>query len=124
MRRPGPTRPRRWADPVDQWVYDETDRILKAYGNHPSFLLMPYGNEPAGKTSEYLANWVDHCKDRDPRRLYTSGSGWPQTRREPVPRHARPAHPGLGRAWQSRINARPPETRPTTATTSRPAACR
>src|ERR1039458_8258354 len=24
--------------PVDQWVYDETTRILKAYGNHPSFL--------------------------------------------------------------------------------------
>ena len=27
----------------------EADRILKAYGNHPSFLLMAYGNEPAGR---------------------------------------------------------------------------
>ena len=34
--------------PVDQWVYDETDRILKHYGNHPSFVLMAYGNEPGG----------------------------------------------------------------------------
>ena len=29
--------------PVDQWAYDETDRILKAYGNHPSFVLMMLG---------------------------------------------------------------------------------
>ena len=27
----------------------ETDRILKAYGNHPSFVLFAYGNEPAGR---------------------------------------------------------------------------
>jgi len=28
------------------------------YGNHPSFLMMVYGNEPAGKDSEYLSKWV------------------------------------------------------------------
>jgi hypothetical protein len=98
--------------PVDQWVYDETDRILKAYGNHPSFLLMPYGNEPGGKqVSAYLAKWVDHFKAEDPRRLWTSGAGWPlipenQFHVTPDPRIQ---HWGAG--LKSRINARPPETR-------------
>jgi beta-galactosidase/beta-glucuronidase len=65
--------------PVDQWVYDETERILKAYGNHPSFLLMLYGNEPGGDNANaYLAKYVEHFKARDPRRLWSSGSGWPQ----------------------------------------------
>jgi hypothetical protein len=64
--------------PIDRWLYEETDRILRDYGNHPSFMLMAYGNEPAGKNqASWLAHWVSHCKQTDPRRLYTSGSGWP-----------------------------------------------
>jgi beta-galactosidase/beta-glucuronidase len=65
--------------PIDKWLYEEADRILEAYGNHPSFLLMPYGNEPSGdKHVQYLAAWVKHFKEQDKRRLYTSASGWPQ----------------------------------------------
>ncbi len=65
-------------DPVDQWLYEEAARILKAYGNHPSFLLMAYGNEPSGKNSDrWLADWVNHWKQVDPRRLHTSASNWP-----------------------------------------------
>ena len=99
-------------NPVDQWVYDETDRILKAYGNHPSFLLMPYGNEPGGrKAGAYLAKWVEHFKAQDSRRLWTSGSGWPlipenQFHVTPTPRIQQ-----WGEGLKSRINARPPETR-------------
>jgi hypothetical protein len=64
--------------PQDAWLYREAERILQAYGNHPSFLLMPYGNEPGGaKQKEWLGQWVNHWKASDPRRLYTSGSGWP-----------------------------------------------
>ena len=98
--------------PVDQWVYDETDRILKAYGNHPSFLLMPYGNEPGGKNATaYLAKWVAHYKALDPRRLWTSGSGWPQIPGEPIPRHAQTRASSIGAPASSpRINAKPPET--------------
>ncbi|HOC56661.1 MAG TPA: glycoside hydrolase family 2 TIM barrel-domain containing protein [Verrucomicrobiota bacterium] len=98
--------------PVDQWVYEETARILKAYGNHPSFLLMPHGNEPGGKmAAAYLAKWVTHFKTQDPRRLWTSGAGWPlipenQFHVTPDPRVQ---HWGAG--LKSRINARPPETR-------------
>jgi hypothetical protein len=65
--------------PIDGWLYAEAARILKAYGNHPSFILMPYGNEPGGaNASRWLGEFVEHWKSVDPRRLYTSASGWPQ----------------------------------------------
>jgi hypothetical protein len=98
--------------PVDQWVYDETDRILKAYGNHPSFLLMPHGNEPGGKKANaYLAKWVDHFKAQDPRHLWTSGSGWPAIAENQFHVTPNPRIQSWGAGLKSRINARPPETR-------------
>jgi beta-galactosidase/beta-glucuronidase len=98
--------------PVDQWVYDETDHILKAYGNHPSFLLMPYGNEPGGKkASAYLAKWVDHFKSLDSRHLWTSGSGWPLIAENQFHVTPDPRIQHWGAGLKSRINARPPETR-------------
>ncbi len=67
--------------PIDQYIYDETDRILDAYGNHPSFCMMAYGNEPAGRNqAEYLGKLVNHWKAEDNRRVYTSasiGKSWP-----------------------------------------------
>jgi hypothetical protein len=97
--------------PVDAWLYKEADRILKTYGNHPSFLLMPYGNEPAGRDHEYLARWVAHFKARDARRLYTSGSGWPQIPENQFHVTPEPRIQAWGAGLKSRINARPPETR-------------
>ncbi|HWX22392.1 MAG TPA: discoidin domain-containing protein [Candidatus Binatia bacterium] len=97
--------------PVDQWLYEEAERILKAYGNHPSFLLMPYGNEPGGKrATEYLAKWVDHWKAADPRRLYTSGSGWPQIPENQFHVTPDPRIQSWGDGLKSRINHLPPET--------------
>jgi hypothetical protein len=97
--------------PVDQWVYEETDRILKAYGNHPSFLLMPYGNEPGGKNANaYLAKYVSHYKALDPRRLWTSGSGWPQLPENQFQVTPDPRIQAWGGGLKSRINACPPET--------------
>jgi hypothetical protein len=64
--------------PIDQWVYDESERMVAEYGNHPSFCLMPYGNEPHGpKHVEYLTGFVKHWKAKDTRRIYTTGAGWP-----------------------------------------------
>ncbi len=98
--------------PVDEWLYREAARILKAYGNHPSFLLMPYGNEPGGEhASAYLAKWVDHWKGADPRRLYTSGSGWPQLPENQFHVTPDPRIQAWGQGLKSRINALPPETR-------------
>lgn len=63
---------------VDAFIYDESERIIRQYGNHPSFCLMAYGNEPGGANqNDFLGRWVDHFKNKDDRRLYTSGAGWP-----------------------------------------------
>ena len=35
--------------PLDTFIYNESERIVKNFGNHPSFCMMTYGNEPAGK---------------------------------------------------------------------------
>jgi len=111
--------------PVDDWVYRETARILKAYGNHPSFLLMPYGNEPGGQTvtrgrngnydygggfAGYLARYVNHFKAVDSRRLWTSASGWPQIAENQFHITPDPRIQAWGDGVKSRINARPPET--------------
>lgn len=64
--------------PFDTWIYAESERMVKAYGNHPSFLLMAPSNEPAGPEYEsFLARFVEYWKANDRRRLYTAGSGWP-----------------------------------------------
>jgi len=97
--------------PVDQWVYDETDRILKAYGNHPSFLLMAAGNEPGGKNANaFLAKYVAHFKALDPRRLWTSGAGWPQLPENQFHVSPDPRIQSWGGGLRTRVNSRPPET--------------
>jgi hypothetical protein len=94
----------------EKWLYAEAQRIVDAYGNHPSFCMMLYGNEPHGnKQKQFLAYWDQYWTARDTRRLYSGGAGWPvipenQFHITPTPRIAR------GVAMNSRINARPPET--------------
>ena len=64
---------------VDQWVYEEAERMVRAYGNHPSFLLLSPSNEPHGAhRDEFLGKWLEYWKQRDPRRCYTAGAGWPR----------------------------------------------
>lgn len=97
--------------PIDSWIYKETDRILRAYGNHPSFVLMAYGNEPEGKDEPYLARWLTHYKAKDPRRLYTAASGWPQIPENEFHVTPDPRIQAWGAGLKSRVNAQPPETR-------------
>ena len=61
--------------PMERMLYEETDRMIKAYGNHPSFMLLSASNEPKGKWHEALSKWVEHYRREDPRRLYTTGTG-------------------------------------------------
>lgn len=61
--------------PMEKMLYEETDRMIKAYGNHPSFMLLSASNEPKGKWKESLSKWVAHYRKEDPRRLYTTGTG-------------------------------------------------
>ena len=98
--------------PLDRWIYEEADRILKYYGNHPSFLLMAYGNEPGGRNqAAFLGKWVSHYKAEDARRLYTCASGWPQIPENQYHVAPDPRIQRWGEGLKSRINARPPETR-------------
>ena len=64
---------------IDQYLMDETQRILDTYGNHPSFVMMASGNEPAGDWVTYTNKWVEKWRKEDPRRLYCGasvGGGW------------------------------------------------
>src|SRR6185503_3146703 len=47
----------------------------KAYGNHPSFMLLSASNEPKGNWQPVLASWANYFRKKDSRRLYTRGTG-------------------------------------------------
>ncbi len=96
--------------PVDDWIERESERVVTTYGNHPSFVLMAYGNEPAGPYEPWLARWVGAWKARDPRRLYTSASGWPELPENEFHVSPGPRIQAWGAGLTSRVNARPPET--------------
>ncbi len=97
--------------PLDAWIEAETGAILRAYGNHPSFLLMAYGNEPAGAShKEWLQAWVARWKARDARRLYTTGAGWPVLPGSDFHNPSQPRIQRWGAGLDSIINARPPAT--------------
>jgi len=70
--------------PMEKMLYEETEAMIKAYGNHPSFLLFSPGNEPKGRWKEAFDKWIAHYRIADPRRLYTNGTG-----------HTEPSVPGL-----------------------------
>jgi hypothetical protein len=55
---------------LDDYMRTEGYRILKAYGNHPSFTMMCLGNELTGD-DVFMDNLVAEFKKADPRRLYT-----------------------------------------------------
>lgn len=97
-------------DPLDGWLYEEGARITRAYGNHPSFLMMAYGNEPAGDIEAYLSDWVTYWKAHDSRRVYTSGAGWPVLEANQYHNIPAPRVQAWGAQLNSRINAEPPET--------------
>ncbi len=95
--------------PLDQYIYDESERIVKAYGNHPSFCMMAYGNEPAGKNYvQYLTGFVDFWKKKDPRRLYTTAAGWPVVAENNYNNTPDPRIQHWGEGLKSIINSQPP----------------
>lgn len=97
-------------DPIDDWLYDEARAILKAFGNHPSFLFMAYGNEPGGNFREYLGQWVAHWKREDPRRWHTSAAGWPALPENDFHNIPDPRLQVWAEGGTSRLNALPPST--------------
>jgi hypothetical protein len=97
--------------PIDQFIYDESERIVAFYGNHPSFCMMLYGNEPAGDNqAKYLSGFVSHWKDKDTRRVYSSGAGWPNIPENDFISSMDPRIQGWGEGLNSVINAQKPNT--------------
>lgn len=64
-----------------RYLADEGSRILKEFGNHPSFVMMSLGNELWG-SQKVLNSILARYKAEDDRHLYTDGSNnfqfWPQ----------------------------------------------
>lgn len=56
-----------------EYLITEGFRILKAFGNHPSFCFMSLGNELWGSSAR-LAEIIRKFRDFDDRHLYTQGS--------------------------------------------------
>lgn len=91
--------------PVDQYMYDETNRMATCYGNYASFCMeAPGGNEPAGKNQvKFLTAFIQYWQAKDKRRVYTGasvGNSWPL-----VPENEYMVKAGArGLSW---VNARP-----------------
>ena len=97
--------------PVDKFIYEEGDRIIKQYGNHPSFCMLAYGNEPAGRNQkEYLGKLINYWKSKDNRRVYTSAAGWPVIPENDYNLTSDPRIQHWGEGLKSIINARTPQT--------------
>src|SRR5690606_26723754 len=56
-----------------EFLYEEAQRMIKEYGNHPSFMLWSLGNELQGNMS-VLNKMVSDLKETDNRRLFANTS--------------------------------------------------
>lgn len=72
-------------EPTMDFLYDEANRIMKEYGNHPSFCFWSLGNELQGDFTA-MDKLLTNIKERDSRHLYMTTSftfeqghgGWPE----------------------------------------------
>jgi len=97
--------------PLDQFIYDESEKIVREYGNHPSFCMFAYGNEPAGRNHrEFLGEFINYWKSSDNRRVYTSAAGWPVIPENDFNLISAPRIQQWGQGLKSIINARAPQT--------------
>ena len=98
-------------EPIDEWLYKEAQDILDAYGNHPSFVMMAYGNEPGGDNhKQYLIDFVDHFKKIDSTKVYTSAAGWPFIENADYWNTPKPRIQQWNQNLKSIINSEPPQT--------------
>jgi hypothetical protein len=97
--------------PFDKYLYEESERMVEEYGNHPSFCMMVYGNEPAGENQvAFLTKFVNFWKKKDSRRIYTSGAGWPNLPVNDYLSSMDPRIQGWGEGLKSIINSEAPRT--------------
>ena len=98
----------------------EGERMLRAYGNHPSFVMMSLGNEIGGDEA-VMKGMCDHFRALDGRHLYAMGTGhfhWDVKYREGdefwVTCETAPGQPTRGASFEARypchVDNRPPST--------------
>lgn len=96
----------------------EGERILRAFGNHPSFVMMTLGNEIGGDP-DVMKAMCDHFRALDPRHLYAMGTNhfhWVLRYREGdafwVIKGTSPGKHVRGASWEIRchIDHEPPST--------------
>jgi len=96
---------------IDKFIYNEGDKILKDYGNHPSFCMLAYGNEPAGDNQNaYLGKLLTYWKAKDNRHVYTSAAGWPIIPENDYNLTSEPRIQRWGEGLRSIINVKSPQT--------------
>jgi hypothetical protein len=96
---------------IDDFIYKEGDRILETYGNHPSFCMLAYGNEPAGENQNaFLGKLLTYWKAKDSRRVYTSAAGWPVIPENDFNLNPDPRIQRWGEGLKSIINREAPQT--------------
>jgi len=64
---------------IDEYLLEESKRIVDMYGHHPSFVMMAAGNEPAGNWVAYCNDWVRQMHAYDSTKIYCGasvGGGW------------------------------------------------
>ena len=64
-----------WKGPTP-WLTEESKRIVREYGNHPSFMLLVHGNEPSFGNEELDKVWVPAMKALDSRHLVAASTHW------------------------------------------------
>jgi hypothetical protein len=97
--------------PFDKYLYEESERMIAEYGNHPSFCMFVYGNEPGGPSQHrFLTEFVNFWKNKDSRRIYTSGAGWPNLPVNDFLSDPAPRIQGWGQELKSVINGEAPRT--------------
>ncbi|HWS01084.1 MAG TPA: hypothetical protein VN249_10745 [Prolixibacteraceae bacterium] len=97
--------------PFDKYLYEESQRMVDTYGNHPSFCMLVSGNEPGGPNHvRFLTEFVTFWKNKDNRRLYTAGAGWPNLEVNDYLCTPNPRIQGWGEGLNSIINGKAPAT--------------
>ena len=98
-------------NPTDAFLIEESKRIVREFGNHPSFCFMAYGNEPGGPDYvNYLKRFTSYWTKTDPRRLYVCSSGWPNIPESDYYDDPSPRIQAWGGGLRSIINAKTPST--------------
>lgn len=56
---------------ADKFVPEELERMIEAYGNHPSFVMLCIGNELGNSNFDVMQQWIKPLQEKDSRRLYS-----------------------------------------------------